>query len=173
MRHATKLIAGLAFCLFACDGGGEHTRTSSPFDRFSARQNPSTESRVLDSTIDVVTATTVEVKFQRCRKARDTCVVDGDTIWHASEKIRLADIDTPEIRTPSCASEKILGEQATERLIVLLNEGPFEIVKVGDEDEDRYGRKLRILVRNGQSLGDRLVSEGFARTWSGRREPWC
>jgi len=27
-------------------------------------------------------------------------------------------------------------------------------------DEDRYGRKLRVVVRNGRSLGDQLVSEG-------------
>ena len=32
-------------------------------------------------------------------------------------------------------------------------------------DEDRYGRKLRVVVRNGRSLGDQLVSEGLARTW--------
>jgi endonuclease YncB( thermonuclease family) len=28
-------------------------------------------------------------------------------------------------------------------------------------------------LRDGRSLGDQLVSEGLARTWSGRREPWC
>jgi endonuclease YncB( thermonuclease family) len=30
-----------------------------------------------------------------------------------------------------------------------------------------------VLVRDGRSLGDILVSEGLARTWSGRRQPWC
>lgn len=35
-------------------------------------------------------------------------------------------------------------------------------------DEDRYGRKLRVLVRNGRSLGDILVSEGLA--WRERGE---
>ena len=34
-------------------------------------------------------------------------------------------------------------------------------------NEDRYGRKLRVVVRNGRSLGDWLVSEGLARTWGG------
>ncbi|MBP2562403.1 endonuclease YncB(thermonuclease family) [Neorhizobium galegae] len=40
-------------------------------------------------------------------------------------------------------------------------------------DKDRYGRTLRSLTRHGHSLGDILVSEGLARTWAGRREPWC
>jgi endonuclease YncB( thermonuclease family) len=54
----------------------------------------------------------------------------------------------------------------------LLRQGPFELQPVG-EDEDRYGRKLRVVTRGGRSLGDQLVSEGLARTWTGRREPWC
>jgi endonuclease YncB( thermonuclease family) len=63
--------------------------------------------------------------------------------------------------------------KATYRLRELLNEGPFELNSIGSRDEDRHGRKLRVVVRNGRSLGDQLVSEGLARTWSGRREPWC
>jgi endonuclease YncB( thermonuclease family) len=54
--------------------------------------------------------------------SRDTCVVDGDTIWLDGVKIRIADIDTPEIRQPKCSGEKVLGERAKQRLIVLLNE---------------------------------------------------
>jgi micrococcal nuclease len=173
MPRPVWVIAGLAFCLIGCDGGGGQINTPSPFDRFSTTQNPLIESRAFDSKSDVLTSTTVEVKFKRCRKVRDTCVVDGDTIWISSEKIRLADIDTPEVSRPSCANEKILGERATDRLIALLNEGPFEIAQAGNRDEDRYGRKLRILLRNGQSLGDQLVSEGLARNWTGAREPWC
>lgn len=171
MRPSTRLIVGLAFCLVGCSE--EQTNTPSKFDRFSTTQNPLIESRAFDRKSDVFTNTTVEIKFERCRKVRDTCVVDGDTIWIASEKIRVADIDTPEVSRPSCANEKMLGERATDRLIVLLNKGPFEIAQAGNRDEDRYGRKLRILLRNGQSLGDQLVSEGLARTWTGAREPWC
>jgi endonuclease YncB( thermonuclease family) len=43
----------------------------------------------------------------------------------------------------------------------------------GDRDADRYGRKLRVLVRGGQSLGEQLVQEGLARSWDGARHPWC
>lgn len=53
-----------------------------------------------------------------------------------------------------------------------MNAGPFQLASV-DSDEDRYGRKLRVLVRRGRSLGDQLVAEGLARNWDGRRHPWC
>lgn len=100
------------------------------------------------------------------------CVVDGDTIWVRGEKIRVADIDAPETHSPGCSYEADLGDRATHRLAELVNNGPFEL-RTLDRDVDRYGRKLRILERNGRSLGAQLVSEGLARTWEGRRRPWC
>ena len=60
------------------------------------------------------------------------------------------------------------------RLRALLAQGPFELHPLpSGRDRDRYGRKLRIVTRGGQSIGDVLVAEGLARTWTGRREPWC
>jgi micrococcal nuclease len=100
-------------------------------------------------------------------------VIDGDTFDHAGVRIRIADIDTPEVRG-RCAEETELAARATRRMAALLREGPFELQPTPDgRDEDRYGRKLRIVTRDGRSLGDRLVAEGLARTWTGRREPWC
>jgi endonuclease YncB( thermonuclease family) len=98
-------------------------------------------------------------------------VIDGDTFRLGGEKIRIADIDTPET-AGRCPEESALAARATERLAVLLAQGPFELQPIG-RDEDRYGRKLRIVTRGGRSIGDQLVAEGLARTWSGRREPWC
>lgn len=112
-------------------------------------------------------------RFELCGMTRRTCVVDGDTFWLEGEKIRIADIDTPEISEPKCDAEYQLGMKSTHRLRDLLNEGAFEVRPIGNRDEDRFGRKLRVIVRHGQSLGDQLVSEGLARTWTGRREPWC
>ena len=100
-------------------------------------------------------------------------VIDGDTFDYGGMRVRVADIDTPELRG-RCAEEIDLARRATRRLEVLLAEGPFELERLpGGRDEDRYGRKLRIVTRGGRSLGDELVAEGLARTWSGRREPWC
>ncbi|WP_345719702.1 thermonuclease family protein [Qipengyuania xiapuensis] len=104
---------------------------------------------------------------------RRNCVVDGDTLWLNGDKIRVADIDTPEIGSPQCDYEYDLGMQATYRFRDLLNEGPFAVQGIGERDSDQYGRKLRVITRNGRSIGDMLVSEGLARTWTGRREPWC
>jgi endonuclease YncB( thermonuclease family) len=99
-------------------------------------------------------------------------VVDGDTFWYGDEKIRIADIDTPEVKG-RCAHESRLAARATDRMSELLQAGPFELRTISGRDVDRYGRKLRVVTRGGRSLGDQLVAEGLARTWTGRREPWC
>jgi endonuclease YncB( thermonuclease family) len=100
------------------------------------------------------------------------CVVDGDTIYYRGQKIRLADIDTPETHPPSCAREAELGAAATQRLQALLNAGPFSLQEI-DLDEDVYGRKLRIISRGGDSIGAQLVEEGLARYYGNGRQPWC
>jgi micrococcal nuclease len=100
-------------------------------------------------------------------------VVDGDTFDYQGTRIRIADIDTPEVHG-RCAYETALAARATQRMGALLAAGPFELHQLaGGRDEDQYGRKLRIVTRDGRSLGDLLVAEGLARTWTGRREPWC
>lgn len=104
---------------------------------------------------------------------RDNCVVDGDTFWLNGRKVRIADIDTPEVGDPKCEAEYALGMKATLRLRELLNAGPFEMKAIPGREQDKYGRDLRVVVRNGRSVGDQLVSEGLARTWTGRRQPWC
>lgn len=116
----------------------------------------------------------IRVQFVPCVGATTgNCVVDGDTIWMRGEKIRISDIDTPEMFSPRCASELALGQKAAYRLQVLLNAGPIEIIKAESRDRDRYGRLLREIHRNGQSLGDVLVSEGLAHRWDGARREWC
>lgn len=105
---------------------------------------------------------------------RANCVVDGDTFWYRGEKIRIADINTPETNDPGCPREAALGAQATERLQDLLNAGKFQLGLGGDgRDSDRYGRKLRTVNRGGESLGDTLVEEGLAERWKGSRSNWC
>ena len=111
--------------------------------------------------------------FVLCAGAsRANCVVDGDTIRYGGVKIRLADIDAPEVFSPKCPSEAARGRRATQRLLELMNAGPFQVVS-GSRDEDRYGRKLRTIVRAGRSVGDVLIAEGLARRWDGARRSWC
>jgi micrococcal nuclease len=112
--------------------------------------------------------------FPPCSRAsQPNCVIDGDTIRYDGVKIRLADIDAPEVFSPKCASEAALGERATQRLVEIINAGPFELVRAGGRDEDIYGRKLRVAARGGRSVADTLVAEGLARRWDGARRGWC
>lgn len=115
-----------------------------------------------------------QVRFDICSsRTRYTCVVDGDTIWLEGKKIRIADIDTPEIGRPRCSSEEALGHRAKYRLRDLLNEGPFQVVRSGFRNKDKYGRLLRVIERDGRSLGDILVAEGLAHRWGGSKRSWC
>jgi len=101
-------------------------------------------------------------------------VIDGDTIWLNGDKIRIADINTPETSEPACAYEAQLGAQATARLTQLLNQGAFAVAPNPDgRDEDQYGRKLRVLARGGESIGGMLVAEGLAHEWGGGKRSWC
>lgn len=132
--------------------------------------------RVASSDLDATAtaeADSVARDFGACHSGGGTnCVVDGDTFWMDGEKIRIADIDAPETHPSRCAEEARLGTAATDRLQVLLNLGPVELA-AADRDTDRYGRKLRIVQRDGRSIGAMLVDEGLARRWGGSRQPWC
>jgi endonuclease YncB( thermonuclease family) len=113
------------------------------------------------------------IQFSSCHVGGGyNCVVDGDTIWLKGQKVRIADIDTPETHDFRCPSEKELGDRATKRLQQLLNNGAVALQPI-DRDEDRYGRKLRIVLVNGASVGDTLVGEGLARWYGSGRQPWC
>jgi micrococcal nuclease len=105
---------------------------------------------------------------------RITCVVDGDTIWYQGAKIRIADIDTPEITRPRCPREAELGRKATQRLQSLLNEAPFRMEPAPDgRQQDRFGRELKVLKRGDTSIGTIMVREGLAQRWGSGRRGWC
>jgi len=111
--------------------------------------------------------------FTLCAEGpRTNCVVDGDTFWMNGVKVRLADINAPETQQAGCPAERDLGNRAKDRLVKLLNAGPFTL-EIEGRDTDRYGRALRVAKRGGQSLGLQLVKEGLAETWKGRRSDWC
>ncbi|MEO0699474.1 MAG: thermonuclease family protein [Pseudomonadota bacterium] len=96
---------------------------------------------------------------------RETCVHDGDTIWIDGEKLRLEDIDTPELNG-RCEREQRLAIEARERLIELMNAESVNVIYTGRRG--RYGRELVRLP----GISERLVQEGLARRWGDRRG-WC
>ena len=100
---------------------------------------------------------------------RVTCVHDGDSVVVERERIRIADIDTPELNG-KCEAERRLAIRARDRLLVLLNSEPYRIERTS---KDRYGRTLGIVSNSRGSIGRQLVAEGLARKWEGRRRSWC
>ena len=118
-------------------------------------------------------AFTAAALFALCAPGpRTTCVVDGDTFWLGGEKIRIADINAPETHPAGCPAEAARGEAASRRLVALLNAGQFTL-EPWRRERDRYGRLLRVVTRQGRSLGAQLVGEGLAEPWRGRRSDWC
>lgn len=99
---------------------------------------------------------------------RHHCVVDGDTLWWQGEKIRIADIDAPEMNG-RCRAERALAIAARDRLAQLVNAGSVTIRRTG---KDRYGRTLARLSTRRGSIGEQLIAEGLASPWPKRRD-WC
>lgn len=161
--QADRLAIGLAVVLAALAGWNLNAWVMPPATIVHA-------ARLAD---DRGTPDSVSARFDVCgHGVRVTCVVDGDTFWLRGQKIRIADIDTPEISAPRCPAELDRGRLATQRLAGLLNAGPFSL-ESGARAQDRYGRALLRVTRNGASLGDVLVDEGLAVRFGNGRPDWC
>ena len=65
------------------------------------------------------------------------------------------------------------GAQSDPGHLGLNPQGLVPALEIDGRATDKYGRALRIVTRDGQSIGQQLVDEGLARTWDGRRHPWC
>ena len=100
------------------------------------------------------------------------CVVDGDTIRLRGELVRLQGYDTPETYRNICGGnfERRLGQQATARLIELMNNNKYKLRFNG---RDRYGRRLATMTIRNQNVGNILIKEQLARSWPNGREFWC
>lgn len=113
-----------------------------------------------------------KVLWQECHpyERRTTCVVDGDTLWYQGIKIRLLDIDAPEVEG-LCLNERQLAQAATVELTRLLNTG---LVRIAFDGQDQYGRHLaQIWVREGE-IGTAMLAAGLAEPFGQRGpSPWC
>jgi endonuclease YncB( thermonuclease family) len=106
-------------------------------------------------------------------------VYDGDTIFIDDQRMRILDIDTPEISEPRCDAEAQRGIEARNRLRALIDRA--RTVEIDDSGQrDKYGRPLIHLILDGSDAGDIMVSEGFAvvwepgpQAWRERRRHWC
>ena len=116
----------------------------------------------------------VAERFTRCGASGSgfACVVDGDSFRLGERRIRIRGIDAPE-REGACPAETALAERSAARLVDLLNAGPFTMTVVGGNERDQYGRELRVLTRNGRSIGEAMVAAGLAHHYRGRKHSWC
>lgn len=116
----------------------------------------------------------VDTKFTLCRGGGSpACVVDGDTFRLGDRSIRITGIDAPELASPRCAEEAALARRSTDRLLAILNQGSFDMIAHRLQRQDRHGRDLMVLERNGESIGDQLMAEGLAHRYIGSKRSWC
>jgi endonuclease YncB( thermonuclease family) len=100
-------------------------------------------------------------------------VHDGDSIRCGQERIRLANIDAPELEgSPRCENRRTgrnpswcdyaLGLRARDKLQAFLATGQVRVMPQG---VDRYGRTLARVTVNGQDAGEYLIRRRLARRW--------
>lgn len=95
----------------------------------------------------------VHIEARGGRGRKDYHVVDGDTIKHGSERIRLADIYAAELNEHG-------GQRARENLQEIINGGDVHVERKG---QDRYGRTLADVY-----VGDHRISQNDVGPRAGR-----
>jgi micrococcal nuclease len=110
-------------------------------------------------------------------------VLDGDTvkvkvqIWvglYQEVKVRVRGIDTPEIHSKNCPSEKQLGLKAKTLVQTLLPEG--STISLSHVGPDKYHGRVVATLRttSGEDLEQRLRKEGLAVPYDGgKKKNWC
>jgi len=98
-------------------------------------------------------------------------VHDGDSIRCGNERIRIVNIDAPELDgSPKCRDRRRsyawcdarAGYEARNTLRAFLSRGALRVERVGT---DPYGRTLAFVTVNGLDAGEFLISRGLARPW--------
>lgn len=98
-------------------------------------------------------------------------VHDGDTLRCNGEKVRIANIDAPELPdSPKCHDRRVsyawcdykAGYASRDALATFLQRGPVKVERTGT---DRYGRTLARVSVNGEDAGSYLVGLGLAKWW--------
>lgn len=103
-------------------------------------------------------------------------IVDGDTLdleidlgfgVSITQRVRLKGLNAPETRTLD-HSEKAKGLASKEWLMTRMSENTEWVIET--EKEDKYGRYLGVLRRNGElsSLNEEMLREGLASPYNPR-----
>lgn len=113
-------------------------------------------------------------KFYFCgTSGLDNCVASGDSFWFRKGRIALADVVAPATENAKCQQEREKGFAAKVRLRDLLNAGRFEFSALKGQNVPENGPAMRVVTRDGRSLGAMLVAEGLAQPRFGQQRSWC
>ena len=100
----------------------------------------------------------------------DTCyvIIDGN-----KAKIRLLELDTPEISKPKCKAELELGLQARDYINNLIANASMVEIKT-EYKKDYFGRTLAYLIIDGEDASAKIRSNNLGVTYEkGNKKDWC
>ena len=111
------------------------------------------------------------------RKQNDRYCYDGDTCYviidGKNTKIRLLELDTPEISKPKCDAEKRLGIEARDYLNSLI-ENASTIEFKTDYVKDYFGRVLSFLIIDGEDVSKKIVNNNLGVVYKrNNKKDWC
>ena len=110
-----------------------------------------------------------QYKGQYCYDG-DTCyvMIDGN-----KARIRLLELDTPEISKPKCEAELELGLEARDYLNnLIINASSVEIKT--DYEKDYFGRTLAHLIIDGEDASAKIISSNLGVVYErGNKKDWC
>ena len=111
------------------------------------------------------------------RKQNDLFCYDGDTCYviydGKKDKVRLLDLDTPEISNPKCEKEYILGIEAREYINQLISEGK-RIEFETEYNRDFFGRILSYIIVDGENVSKLMVSHSLGVLYDkNNKKDWC
>ena len=100
----------------------------------------------------------------------DTCYV---TVDGKNNKIRLLELDTPEISKPKCDEELELGLKARDYLNDLI-ENASSIEFMTEYKEDYFGRILSYLIIDGEDVSELIIKNNLGKIYQkGVKIDWC
>ena len=130
---------------------------------------------VLFSTMQVNAQTiTYRVLLVSCYDG-DTCTVNITGIgkeWGFNRKVRLLDIDTPELRGAACNKEKELAIIARTTLLQLLSNKKLTITLDKNKPRDNFGRLLVQLHADNVNINKELLKLRVAKQYKPNIN-WC
>lgn len=111
------------------------------------------------------------------RKQDGLFCYDGDTCYiqykGKKDKIRLLELDTPEINNSKCEKEYILGIKARDYINELISNS-YKIEFTSDYKRDYFGRILTYMFIDGENVSKTIVSKELGVIYDKNNKPnWC